>query len=337
MAGRPTVYLTRDVMRAGIDPLEREHEVVVWEEPTPPPHERLVEALAEHEAVGLFCNVSDVVDEAVLDASPALRAVGTMSVGYDHIDLRAAAERGIAVGHTPGVLSETTADLAWALLMAGARRVVEADRHVHDGEWGAWGPMVLLGRDVHDATLGVVGLGGIGTAFARRAAGFEMEVLYTSRTRDEAAEASLADHGVEAEFCDLDALLERSDYVSLHVPLTEATRGLLGERELRLLGEDGVLVNTARGEVVDADALERALAEGWIRHAALDVTDPEPLPPDHPLLDHAPERLTVSPHIGSASVETRTEMAAMTAENLLAGLAGESVPHSALEHAGLVE
>jgi glyoxylate reductase len=337
MTGRDTVYLTRDVPQEGIDRLEEECEVAVWPEGTPPPRDVLVERLAELDAEGLFCNVSDVVDAEVLDASPALRAVGTMSVGYDHVDVEAAAERGIPVGHTPGVLSETTADLAWALLMAAARRVVEADRYVHEGEWETWGPKILLGRDVHDATLGVVGLGGIGTALARRAAGFDMDVLYSHTARNEAGEAELAEYGIDAEFTRLEDLLERSDYVSLHVPLTDETAGMIGERELRLLGENGVLVNTARGEVVDTDALERALAEDRIRHAALDVTDPEPLPPDHRLLEHAPEKLTVAPHIGSASVETRTEMAVMTAENILAGLRGDEMPHSALEDAGMEE
>ncbi|MEF8876266.1 MAG: D-glycerate dehydrogenase [Haloarculaceae archaeon] len=334
MTGRQTVYLTREVPQAGIDRLERACEVIVREGERPPPHDRLVERLAELEPEGLFCTVSETVDAAVLDASPALRVVGTMSVGYDHVDLAAAAERGVPVGHTPGVLSETTADLAWALLMAGARRVVEADRYVHEGEWETWGPKLLLGRDVHGATLGVVGLGDIGTALARRASGFDMDVLYSHTGRNEAAEAELAASGVDATFRDLDDLLARSDYVSLHVPLTDETTGLIGERELRLMDEGSVLVNTARGEVVDTDALDRALSEGWIRHAALDVTDPEPLPPAHPLLEHAPERLTVAPHIGSASVETRSEMATMTAENVIAGLRGESLPHSALADAG---
>ncbi|MFC6940157.1 2-hydroxyacid dehydrogenase [Salinirubellus sp. GCM10025818] len=337
MTGRQTVYLTRDVPQEGIDRLEEECEVVVWEEKTAPPHDTLVEELAECEAAALFCTVSDVVDAEVLDASPALEVVGTMSVGYDHVDLEAAAERDIPVGYTPGVLSETTADFGWALLMAAARRVTEADHYVHDGEWETWGPKILLGRDVFDATLGVVGLGSIGTAFARRAAGFDMDVCYTATEPKEECEAELAEYGIDAEFCELDDLLERSDYVSLHVPLDDETAGLIGEHELDLMGEDAVLVNTARGEVVDTDALEAALEEDRIRHAALDVTDPEPLPADHSLLDYAPEKLTIAPHIGSASVETRTEMAVMTADNILAGLRGEPMPNSATENAGVEE
>lgn len=335
MDDRPLVYLTREIPREGLDRLEDSCEVVAWEESTAPPHDLLVDRLAELEADGLFCNVADTVDAAVFDASPNLRAVGTMSVGYDHIDLRGAAERDIAVGHTPGVLSETTADLAWALLMAGARRIVEADQQVHDGEWDTWGPMVLLGRDIHDATLGVVGLGGIGTAFAKRAAGFDMDVCYAHTGRNEAAEAELAEYGVDATYCDLPDLLDRADYVSLHVPLTDETAGLISEDELRRMDKEAILINSARGEVVDTEALDRALAEGWIRYAALDVTDPEPLPPGHSLCRHAPERITVTPHIGSASTETRGEMAVMTADNILAGLADEDPPYSALEHAGI--
>lgn len=330
----PRVYVTRRIPEPGRERLETRCEVHTWPEATAPSHDRLVQRVGDVEADALFCTVADTVDTAVMDASPNLRSVATMSVGYDHIDLEAAAERDIAVGHTPGVLSETTADLAWALLMAAARRIVEADRTVHADEWETWGPMVLLGQDVHDATLGVVGLGGIGTAFARRTAGFDMEVLYTHTAPNEAAEAELASYGIEADYCQLGELLDRVDFLSLHVPLLDETKGMIGEAELRRLDDDAVLVNTARGKLVDTDALETALDQGWIRHAALDVTDPEPLPADHPLLRHAPEKLTVTPHIGSASIETRGEMATMTADNLLAGLRGETPPHSALADAG---
>ena len=335
MSDQPVVYLTRTIPQDGLDVLEEHCEVYVWPDPVEPPHDTLVERLAELEADALFCNVADTVDEAVLDASPDLRAIGTISVGYDHIDLEAARERGIAVGHTPGVLAETTADLGWALLMAGARRIVEAHHHVRDDEWETWGPTVLLGRDVHEATLGIVGLGRIGTEFARRAAGFDMDVLYSHTSPNEEAEADLAEYGIDAEYCGLEGLLDRADFVSLHVPLLEDTHHLIGESELRRMDEKAVLVNTARGEVVDTDALVRALDSGWIRHAALDVTDPEPIGPEHPLMDHAPEKLTVTPHIGSASMETRSEMAVMTAENILAGLRGLTPPYSAFGDAGL--
>lgn len=334
MNDKPRVFLTRRIPQDGLDRLQEQCDVFVWEESTAPPRDRLVERMAELEAEGLFCNVADTIDAGVIDASGSLLSIATMSVGYDHIDLEAAVERDIAVGHTPGVLSETTADLGWSLLMAAARRIVEADRQVHEGDWDTWGPMVLLGRDVHNATLGVVGLGGIGTAVARRAAGFDMNVLYAHTGRNEAAESELATYGIDAEYCELPELLERADFLSLHVPLLEETEGLIGEEELRRMDDDAVLINTARGEIVDTDALDTALKSGWIRHAALDVTDPEPLPPTHPLLGHAPEKLTVTPHIGSASIETRSEMAVMTAENLLAGLRDETPPHSALADAG---
>lgn len=335
MPEKPVVYLTREIPQAGLDVLEPHCEVHVWPDPVEPSHDRLVERLAGLDADALYCNVADTVDEEVLDASPNLRAIGTISVGYDHIDLEAARDRDITVGYTPGVLAETTADLGWALLMAGARRIVEAHGQVRDGEWETWGPTVLLGRDVHEATLGVVGLGRIGTEFARRAAGFDMDVLYSHTSQNEEAEADLAEYGIDAEYCELGELLDRSDFVSLHVPLLEDTYHLIGEAELRRMDEEAVLVNTARGEIIDTDALVRALEEDWIRHAALDVTDPEPIDPDHPLMAHAPKQLTVTPHIGSASTETRSEMAVMTAENVLAGLRGESPPYSAFEDAGV--
>jgi len=331
----PVVYLTREVPEEGINHLREQCKVVTWEESTPPPQDHLIDRLAELKVDGLFCNVSDEVDATVIDASPKLTAIGTMSVGYDHIDLKVAAERGIAVGHTPGVLSETTADLGWSLLMAGARRIVEANEQVHDGKWDTWGPKILLGRDVHDATLGVVGLGGIGTAFARRAAGFDMDVCYSHTSRSQESEAELAEYGIDARYCELPTLLEQSDFVSLHVPLLDDTYHLVAEEELQLMRDEAVLVNTARGEIVDTDALDTALEKGWIRHAALDVTDPEPIPSTHPLLRHAPEKLTITPHIGSASMQTRAKMAEMTSDNILAGLRGERPPNSALADAGL--
>src|SRR4051794_9687354 len=252
--------------------------------------------------------LTERVDADLLAAAPSVRAIANYAVGTDNIDLDAATERGIPVGNTPDVLTETTADLAWALLMAGARRLSDAERAVRAGDWVTFEPDVLLGVDVHGATLGVVGYGRIGQAVARRAAGFDMEVLHTGET-------------------DLDDLLRRSDFVSLHTPLTEDTRGLIGARELGLMQSHAVLINTARGEIVDTDALIEALHAGGIGGAAVDVTDPQPLPADHPLLD-APN-LTVVPHIGSASTRTRAAMADMAVDNLLAALAGERMPHIA--------
>ncbi|WP_049987082.1 2-hydroxyacid dehydrogenase [Halobellus rufus] len=335
MTDNPTVYVTRTIPEVGLDRLRERFEVVVRDEKLPPTKDHVVSRLAELDAEGLVCLLSDEIDAAVLDASPDLSVVSTFSVGCDHVDLAAASARGIAVGHTPGVLTETTADLAWALLMTCARRTVEGHAYVADDEWETWGPTLLTGPDVHDATLGIIGLGNIGTATARRAAGFDMDVRYSGRSRKPEREDELAEFGIDATYVDRDELLAESDFVSLHVPLTEATAGLVDEAALRRMSEDAILVNTSRGEVVDTDALDAALATGEIARAGLDVTDPEPLPADHPLLRHAPERLVVTPHIGSASTETRNEMAEMVAACTEAGIDGEPLPHSALRDAGM--
>jgi lactate dehydrogenase-like 2-hydroxyacid dehydrogenase len=262
------------------------------------------------DADGLLCLLTDRVDPDLLDAAPRLRAVSVMAVGVDNVDLEACGTRGVQVGNTPGVLTETTADLAFALLLAAARRVVDGEAAVRAGEWTTWEPGGFLGEEVHGATLCIVGMGRIGSAVARRAEGFGMRVL-----------------GVSGTSGDLRGALAESDFVTLHVPLTAATRGLIGERELRLMKPTAILVNTARGPVVDTGALVRALSEGWIAGAALDVTDPEPLPAGHPLL--ATGRALVTPHIGSASRGTRELMASMAVDNLLAALRGERMPHPA--------
>jgi glyoxylate reductase len=251
--------------------------------------------------------LTDRVDGTLLDASPRLRAISNYAVGTDNVDVAAAAARGIPVGNTPGVLTEATADLAFALLLAAARRIVEADAFVRDGRWATWQPSLMLGRDVHGATLGIVGFGRIGRAVARRGEGFGMTIVHTK-------EAPLED------------VLERADFVSLHAPLTDDTNGMIGEAELRRMKPTAILVNTARGPLVDHGALRLALAEGWIAGAALDVFDPEPLPADDPLL-RSPN-LVVAPHIGSASHGAREAMAELAVDNLLAGLAGEPMPHA---------
>jgi glyoxylate reductase len=335
MADTPTVYVTREIPEVGLDALREQYDVVVRKAKLPPEPEEIRAQLAEFDAEGLICLLSDKVDADVLDASPDLSVVSTFSVGYDHIDLAAATDRGIAVGHTPGVLTETTADLAWALLLSCARRTVEGHAYVEADEWEAWGPTLLTGANIHDTTLGIVGLGKIGTAVARRGAGFGMDVLYTGPNRKPDREAELAEVGVDATFVDRDEVVAGSDFLSLHVPLTDATEGLIGAEELRRMPEDAILINTSRGGVVDTDALDTALERGWISRAGLDVTDPEPLPADHPILRHAPERLVVTPHIGSASVGTRNRMAEMTAANVEAGIDGSDLPNSALRDAGM--
>jgi lactate dehydrogenase-like 2-hydroxyacid dehydrogenase len=315
---KPRVYVTRIIPEKGLQMLSSACDVQLWESPEPVPRDVLLAEAAEAE--GLLTLLSDPIDADVISAAPHLRAISQYAVGYDNIDVAAATARGIPVGHTPGVLTDATADLAFALLMSAARRLTEGVDHVRAGQWTTWGPKLLLGQDVWGATLGIVGLGRIGAAMARRGRGFDMRVLYTGPHRKPEIEAEL---GVEV--VPLDDLLAASDYVSLHCPLTPETEGLIGEAELRAMKTTAILVNTARGGVVETEALVRALREGWIAGAALDVTDPEPLPADHPLVDLP--NCTVTPHIGSATVSTRTRMSVIAAENLLAGLRGEPLPH----------
>jgi lactate dehydrogenase-like 2-hydroxyacid dehydrogenase len=302
-------FVTRDLPGDALDRLRAEHDVDVWPERLPPSRDELHPRTREAE--GLLCLLTDPVDAELLAAAPRLRAIANLAVGTDNVDLDAATARGIPVGNTPDVLTETTADLAFALMLAAARRIVEADRQVRSGDWLTWEPGRLLGHDVHGATLGIIGFGRIGRAVAKRAEGFGMRVLHTSRSG-----------GVP-----LDELLAESDFVSIHSPLTPETHGLIDDGALRRMKPTAILVNTARGPLVDTDALTRALEAGEIAGAALDVTDPEPLQADHPLLS-APN-LTIAPHIGSASHATREAMAAMAVDNLLAALAGERMPHCA--------
>ncbi len=265
--------------------------------------------------------LTDRVDDAFLDAAGGqLRVVSNMAVGFDNIDVPACTRRGVAVGNTPGVLTETTADLTWALILAVARRLPEGERFVRSGGWRAWSPIHQLGLDIHGSTLGIVGFGRIGQAVARRALGFGMSVLYASRNRvDPADEASL-----NASWVPFRELLERADVVSLHVDFNPSTRRLIDAGAIRRMKSSAILVNTTRGPVVDPTALFEALRDGVIRAAALDVTDPEPIPMDDPLLSL--ENCLIVPHIGSATEATRGEMAAMAAANLLAGVRGERLP-----------
>jgi glyoxylate reductase len=301
------VFVTRRLPGTALERLAAEHDVEVWPDAMPPGRDELL-ARAPH-AAGLLTMLTDVVDAELIEAAPGLRAISNYAVGVDNVDVEAASARGIPVGNTPDVLTESTADLALALMLGIARRLVEGDAYVRRGEWRTWHPELLLGRDLHGAVVGVVGFGRIGQAVARRLEGFGCEVLHTSRSG-----------GVQ-----LPELLERADFVTLHCPLTPETRGLIGEEALRRMKPTAYLVNTARGPIVDTDALARALHDGEIAGAALDVTDPEPLPGNHPLLD-APGLLVV-PHIGSATHATRERMADMAVDNLLSGLAGRPMPN----------
>ncbi len=311
---KPVVFVTRRIPGEGLNRLRERCEVHLWEESGPVPREVLLREIAG--AAGLISMLSDPINAEVMAAAPGLRVISQYAVGYDNIDLAAATARGIGVGNTPDVLTEATADLAFSLLMAAARRVVEGMDNVRRGEWVTWGPEILLGQDIWGATLGIVGLGRIGQAMARRGRGFGMPVLYTGREAKPEAAAAL-----QAEYVSLEELLERSDYISLHCPLTPQTRGLIGETELRRMKATAILINTARGPVVQSAALERALREGWIAGAGLDVTDPEPLPASHPLA--ALPNCVITPHIASGSVKTRAKMTDITVDNLLAGLRGE--------------
>jgi len=301
------VFVTRELPFPALERLTAEHEVDTWPGGLAPPPEDLRARTSE--ADGLLAMVADRIDEALLDAAPNLRAIANFAVGTDNIDLDAAAARGIPVGNTPDVLTDATADLAFALILALARGIVSGAATVRAGEWLTWDPAGDLGTDLAGATLGIVGRGRIGDAVARRAAGFGMEVVHSSRSSG----------------LPLSELLERADIVSLHTPLTPDTQHLLDAGALARMKPTALLVNTARGGIVDQDALREALIEGRIGGAALDVTDPEPLPGDHPLLD-APNLLVV-PHLGSATRRTRARMAEMAVENLLAALDGRPMPH----------
>lgn len=289
------------------------YDVGVWEGAGPVPDEVLRERAST--ARGLLCMLTDRVDGELLEAAPALEIVSQMAVGVDNIDIDACERAGVVVGHTPDVLTETVADSAWAILGAIVRRLPEGEREVRAGEWGPWEVFHLAGGDLHRTTLGIVGMGRIGRAVARRAAGFEMEVIYSSPSTVP---------GVDAERATLPVLLARSDHVILCTRLDESTRGLIGAAELALMRPTSYLVNIARGPIVDTDALVAALRRGEIAGAALDVTDPEPLPGDHPLL--ALDNCLVVPHIGSASVRTRNQMARLAIDNLIAGLEGHELP-----------
>jgi len=311
---KPKVVVTRKVPDRAIELLAPHCELDMWaEEDEPIPREAL--ELKIRDADGLYCLLTDTIDRALLDLAPRLRVISNMAVGYNNIDVAEATRRNIMVTNTPDVLTETTADLTFALLMAAARRIVEAERFLRSGAWRTWSPMLLTGQDVYGATMGIIGLGRIGSAVARRARGFNMRVLYHSTRRNERAEQELG-----AQYAGLDELLAQSDFVVIMTPLTPRTRGLIGARELALMKPTAVLINAARGGIVDEQALYDALKNGKIWAAGLDVFEREPVPLEHPLLSLP--NVTALPHIGSASIRTRIRMAELAAENLLDGLAG---------------
>lgn len=313
---KPSIFVTRQLPEPALTRLLNAVDAEVWPEELPPNRSMLLKKVVGRE--GLLCLLTDPVDGEVMDAAgPQLKAISNCAVGVDNIDLHAATRRGIPVGNTPGILTETTADFAFALLMAASRNIVLGDAYVRAGRWQTWGLTLLLGQDIYGASLGIVGFGRIGQAVARRAAGFGMRILIYDPNHQPDDD--------RFELVDLPTLLAQSDFISLHTPLTERTHHLIGVDEFSQMKPNAILVNTARGPVVDPDALFTALQSKQITGAALDVTEPEPLPADHPLLGL--DNLIIAPHIASASKATRGKMAEMAVDNLLAGLASERLPY----------
>jgi glyoxylate reductase len=316
---KPKVYVTQEIPKRGIKIIKERFDAEVWPEYGPPPKEVIMERVGNVDALASL--LSDKIDVEIFDAAPKLKIVAQMSVGFDNIDVKEATKRGIYVTNTPEVLTETTADFAWALLIAVARRVVEADKYVRTGRWKVgWHPSMLLGRDVYGATIGIVGAGRIGSAVARRARGFNMKILYYDVVPRPELERELSLKRV-----DLDELLKQSDFVSIHVSLTKQTYHLINEEKLRLMKKTAYLINNSRGAVIDEKALYRALKGGWIAGAGLDVFEREPTPVANPLLKL--DNVVVAPHISSGSHETRSKMAEMVAENLIAFFEGRIPPN----------
>ncbi|MCP2033801.1 glyoxylate reductase [Planomicrobium sp. HSC-17F08] len=310
---KPIVYITQKLPDEAVLGLQESFEVRMWEDTeTSAPREELLKQVKDAQA--LWTMLSDKIDAEVFEAAPNLKIITNLAVGYNNIDLEAAHKHKVFVTNTPDVLTETTADLTFALLLATARRIVEADRTVRSGEWKSWSPLGMAGMNVGGATLGIIGMGRIGEAVARRAQGFGMNVLYHNRTR-----RSLED----VKYATLEDLLQQSDYVVILTPLTDETRGMIGEHELSLMKESAVLINVARGGIVDETALYEALKANKLWGAGLDVFEQEPLPTDHPLLTLP--NVTVLPHIGSSTVQTRMAMMAMNAEAIASCLEGRSV------------
>jgi glyoxylate reductase len=307
------VLITGNLPDTLIARIEAEHRVQVHRQDRPMERRDILESIGDKQ--GLISMITDMVDPELLDRAPELKVVANFGVGYNNIDVPAATQRGIMVTNTPGVLTDATADLTMALMLAVARRVVEGDRHTRQGRFRFWAPFNFLGHEITGKTLGIIGMGRIGRAVARRAAGFNMRVLYYNRNPLAAAE----ERKLQVHYADLKTLLQGADYISLHTPLTLQTRHLIGSRELAWMKSDAFLINTARGAVVDEQALLEALEQGRIAGAGLDVYENEPaLTPGLESLDN----VVLLPHVGSATVETRRRMAAMAVDNLLAGLQG---------------
>ncbi len=312
---KPRVFMSREIFPEAIERVRAAAVAEVWPDELPPPRDTLMEKVEGID--GLLCLLTDRIDGELMDAAgPQLRVISQIAVGFENIDVAEATRRGIPVGYTPGVLTHATADFAFTLMLAAGRRLVDGVRAVREGRWRTWHPLHFLGKEIHGSTLGIIGLGRIGLEMARRAAGFDMRVLYSTLTRREEVEREYP-----LVYADMETLLRESDFVSLHVNLTDETYHMMGDDQFALMKPTAVLVNAARGPVVDPRALYRALRDGQIAAAGLDVTEPEPIPRDDPLLTL--DNCIIAPHVASASVEARREMSRISAQNLLNGLAGE--------------
>ncbi|MCD1162242.1 2-hydroxyacid dehydrogenase [Peribacillus frigoritolerans] len=313
---KPKIYITRKLPEQIIEGLSRNYDVRMWDqEDIPVPREVLVEEMKEVE--GLLCLLTEQIDESLIEQAPNLKIIANMAVGHNNIDVQSATKRGIMVTNTPGVLTETTADLTFGLLLATARRMMEAEDYLRSGKWETWSPMQLTGQDVHGATLGIIGLGRIGEALAKRAKGFDMNLVYFNRSRKYEQEKELG-----IEYQPLEKLLQISDFVCVMLPLTADTAYMIGKEQLELMKGTAVLINTARGGIIDEKALYQTLENREIWAAGLDVFEEEPVPLDHPLLT-LPNVVTL-PHIGSASIATRMKMATLAVQNLVDGLSGDT-------------
>ena len=312
---KPRIFVSRLIPERGLDLVREACNAEIWAGELPPPSDVLLEKVADKQ--GLLSLLTDRVDAELMDAAPRLKVISNYAVGFDNIDVAEATKRGLPVGNTPGVLTDTTADFAFAMIMATGRRIAEGSEYVRAGRWQTWGPRLLLGQDIHGATLGIIGFGRIGQAVAKRAQGFDMRVLAYDPYQDRAVAEAL---GVEL-LDDMDQALSQADFVTIHTLLTEETYHLIGERELKLMKPTAILVNTSRGPCVDPDALYGALRDGEIAYAGLDVTEPEPINMDSPLLEL--DNCVIVPQIASASVATRGKMAEMVAPDLIAGLRDE--------------
>jgi len=311
------IFVTRKIPEPGLELLRKEYEMEVFPHDRIPTKKEIIKGLKGKD--GLLCLLSDPIDEEVINSEPKLKMIASYAVGYDNIDVKAATKRGIPVSNTPGVLTDATAEMAWALMFSVARRIAEADKFTRAGKFKGWAPMLMLGQDVSNKTLGIIGAGRIGTAFALKSKGFNMKVSYVDEIQNIILERELG-----AKKASFDDVLKKSDYISVHVPLIPSTHHLIGEKELQLMKKNAVLINTSRGPIIDEKALAKALKEKWIFGAGLDVYEHEPSIPKELLkLDN----VVLQPHSASATTETRTKMAIMAAENMIAGLSGKIPPN----------